>query len=459
MLAESTRDDVAESPITFAAKAAATSGVDTRRGEVAQMVGVSAAEVGAMIADLSLLKRGVFVDVDAVGTGMMAARRLDWETFGLEPPATSATRIGAPTATLVPDEYRLPILRVVDRGHQLLQELGYEVRHATILAGASSGYRWLPARAVPVFLARFGALVEDFARQRARLLDSYDAILARVADDIGAQACQAAARVRAAGGAVPEGFEGRVRDRFVATYPSRPDFAAMALERRVAAFFFGPEIERQVAEVEEIRRERRRAEDDARLARLAAELAVEQQRLSLWADEATVEERLAAERRKIAAEEEAERLAREINLRALREAARERVAPLIQIMTQDLDELAGMTAELIAHIGAHGHLPGVSRKRFLDFVALLRVRSVWLVEGDALDRQFADLERLITGAPRKKGGRRRKQAGVPTARERDKEETAQIAARMREGLSELHNLVVGEARAVLVADRMSSLEL
>src|SRR4051794_17783956 len=120
---ESESGDDAGAPIDFVRAAAGTAVTGDGRAAVAGQLGVSPGEVAAMIGDLSLLKRGVFFDVDTVGLGAIGSRQLPWSLFGLDDPATEATlgvRFSPPRVMLAPDEYRLPILRAADEAHALL---------------------------------------------------------------------------------------------------------------------------------------------------------------------------------------------------------------------------------------------------------------------------------------------------------------------------------------------------
>ncbi|CAA9590082.1 MAG: hypothetical protein AVDCRST_MAG88-4730, partial [uncultured Thermomicrobiales bacterium] len=419
-----------------------------RRAAVAGLVGATTAEVGAMVADLSKLKSGVFFDIDGVGLGIMGARVLSWESFGLAQPETAAIRINPPSATTVPDEYRLPLTRQVARAHQLLEDVGHRVATATIASGVSSSYRWVPAKALLAFEEQFAAIVAAFDAARARLLEGYEAIRERAADDIHRQAVEAATRGEWRGDEAPDEFADRVRSAFALAYPPREAFAAMTLRKRPAAFFLGTEIEDEIARTEAARRERRRLAEEERLAALERDLREEQLRHQLWADQAAIDERLAAERRRLAEEEAAATRVRELHVEALREAARRHVDPFLEIIDQGLEEWADLTAEMLALIKKHGHLPGAARERFLDHLALLRLKAFWLRDDDELARRVAEMEGLIQRPPAKAKGQ-----------EERKEQTRALAASMAASLTEINGLCIGEARRTFASSRMAMLEL
>jgi hypothetical protein len=377
----------------------------------------------------------------------MGARLLSWDSFVLPQPETAAIRINPPSATMVPDEYRLPLVRQVARAHELLQTLGHKVASATIISGVSSSYRWVPAKAILAFEERFAAIVAEFDAARSRLLANYEAIQEAAADDIYRQAVEAATRATWREEA-PDEFADRVREAFIRAYPPAEAFAAMALRKRPAAFFLGAEVEEEIARTEAARRERRRLAEEERLATLERELREEHLRHRLWADQALIDERLAAERRTIAEEEEAAARVRQLHLEALREAARQHVDPFLEIIDQGLDEWASLTAEMLALIRKHGHLPGAARERFLDHLALLRLKAFWLRDDDDLARRIAEMEHLITHPPAK-----------PKKKEERHEQTQALAASMATSLAEINRLCVGEARRTFATGRMAMLEL
>ena len=90
---------------------AATIPADARAERAADRTGVQTAEVERLPFDLSVLEdEGLFVNVDGRGFGLLD-RRLDWEALGLSLPSETDIAFRPPRCGLLPDCYRLPLLR------------------------------------------------------------------------------------------------------------------------------------------------------------------------------------------------------------------------------------------------------------------------------------------------------------------------------------------------------------
>jgi hypothetical protein len=113
--------------------------VDRRALEAAAQVGTEATAVERLPFDLSALDAGgVFCNVDARNFGLLD-RRLDWQALGISLPRDRDLAFRPPRCGLVPDRYRLPLLRPADRAHAALHKYSYHfrlvetiVRHITV---------------------------------------------------------------------------------------------------------------------------------------------------------------------------------------------------------------------------------------------------------------------------------------------------------------------------------------
>jgi len=105
--------------------------VDLRARRAAAHTGVGSAEVERLPFDLSALEdEGLFADVDARNFGLLD-RRLDWKALGITLPRGSDVAFRPPRCGLVPDRYRLPLLRPADdRAHTALHRFSYRFRLA-----------------------------------------------------------------------------------------------------------------------------------------------------------------------------------------------------------------------------------------------------------------------------------------------------------------------------------------
>ena len=121
---------------------AETATAERRAVQAAARAGVDRAQVERLPFDLSALEDdGLFLNVDAQGFGMLD-RRLDWEALGLTLPAETDIAFRPPRCGLLPDRYRLPLLRPAGRAHAALEKYSYRFRLAETLF-ETPAYRWV----------------------------------------------------------------------------------------------------------------------------------------------------------------------------------------------------------------------------------------------------------------------------------------------------------------------------
>src|SRR5688572_10521328 len=103
-------------------------GTRVRAERAAQRAQVEAGEVERLPFDLSVLEdEGLFVNVDARGFGLLD-RRLDWQALGISLPRGADLAFRPPRCGLLPDRYRLPLLRPAARAHAALRKYSYSFR-------------------------------------------------------------------------------------------------------------------------------------------------------------------------------------------------------------------------------------------------------------------------------------------------------------------------------------------
>ncbi len=113
--------------------------VQLRAEKAAEQLGLQVADIERLPFDLSALEsEGVFVNVDARNFGLLD-RRLDWRALGVTLPGRGDLAFRQPRCGLVPERYRLPLLRPASRAHAALQKFSYHfrlvetvVRHFTV---------------------------------------------------------------------------------------------------------------------------------------------------------------------------------------------------------------------------------------------------------------------------------------------------------------------------------------
>src|SRR5919202_4338078 len=102
--------------------------VDGRAARAGDQLGVAAGTIERLPFDLSALDAGgVFINVDASNFGLLD-RRLDWQALGITLPRGADLAFRPPRCGLVPDRYRLPLLRPAAQAHTALHRYSYRFR-------------------------------------------------------------------------------------------------------------------------------------------------------------------------------------------------------------------------------------------------------------------------------------------------------------------------------------------
>jgi hypothetical protein len=283
----------------------------------ARPTSLAAARIERLPFDLSVLDAGgVFINVDASNFGLLD-RRLDWQALGITLPRGADLAFHPPRCGLVPDRYRLPLLRPASQAHTALHRYSYQFRLIETVF-ETSAYRWLPWRAWPEFERAFAG-----AQSRlAEALDAYETHFASIRETVLTAFDQLAA-VRCArleNGPVSSDFVEVMVRGVLAALPT-PEILRerLSLRYRVGVIQLGSEMlaeQRRAAE----ERERIEAIDQERQSdqrrRIAEDRVVQEQ---LWSEQQRLrQQRLAEEgelRREVAIKEQL----RQLKLRAARE--------------------------------------------------------------------------------------------------------------------------------------------
>lgn len=417
---------------------AATDGADIRAARAAERAGIAVDQVEQLPFDLSALtEEGIFLNVDAHGFGMLD-RRLDWQALGVTLPQGTDLAFRPPRCGLLPDRYRLPLLRPAARAHAALHRYSYRFTLTETLF-ETPAYRWVPWRAFPAFEQEFQAAQAALAAAKATVLDDHDAVREEVVATVLRLATDSARRLAATGQAVPEDFADTVTRGVLHAMPGPEDLRdRLTLRYRVGVVLLGSEMLAEQRRAQEERRRLEAVEGELTLERrrrAARERAVQQE---LWAEEERIRRRLQAE-----AEERRREAAVKERLRQLRlEAARERLQEAMSPLEEGAKQLHAAVYEAAAAIQAalqkHGRLPGGSARRARELARWFRLMN-W--QGDTeLDALLAELERLAT-------------RGVGAGR------TRPDPAALDEVLGDIVARCYADARALTEAHRMAALEL
>lgn len=409
---------------------------DGRAALAAERAGLETARVERLPFDLSALNdEGVFVNVDAQGFGLLD-RRLGWEELGVTLPGSGALAFRPPRCGLLPDRYRLPLLRPAARAHAALHRYSFKFQLAETLLESPS-YRWVPWTAFESFEAEFREAQQTLAAAKADVLQHYDAVRETVVATFLQLAADSARRLAATARSTPVDFEGTVVKSVLRAMPSPEDLRERLTVRfRVGVLLLGSEM----LEEQRLAHEARRRLDDE-----TATLALERQRREarerlvqheLWAEEERLRQQVEAEaeeRRREAAVKE--RLC-QLRLEAAQERLRETMSPLQEGAAQLHAAVYEAATAIRDSLQRHQALRGASARRARDLARWFRAMN-WQSDQE-LERLVAELEGLASRPTRRRKRDPRPIDGV---------------------LGDIIECCYADARALATPSRMGSLEL
>jgi len=410
--------------------------VDQRAAQVAEQVGVGEATIERLPFDLSALEQdGILVNVDAKNFGLLD-RRLDWQALGIALPRGTGVAFRPPRCGVVPDRYRLPLLRPAAQAHSALHRFSYSFRLVeTVLE--TTAYRWVPWRAWPTFERSFEAALTQLRTALGRYESDYRTIRETVLDTFRELAADSIRRLTATGQPVPPEFEEIVVREVLATLPP-PELLGERLSLRycVGVLELGSELLSEQRRAVEQRSQLEAAQGERRLIQqrqAAAERLVQE---DLW----SAQERLRQQQLADADERRQEAVIKE-RLRQLKlEAARERLQEVLSPIEEGARQLHAAVFDAASTIREslqkRGSLHGSSAKKARELAQWFRLMS-WQKD-EQLEALLAELEQL-TRAP-------------AARRKRDRGSIDQV-------LGDIVTLTYADARALAEPNRMAGLEL
>ncbi|MCL5108036.1 MAG: hypothetical protein M1401_04075 [Chloroflexi bacterium] len=402
----------------------------------AERLGVETSQIERLPFDLSALEsEGLFVNVDARGFGLLD-RRLDWQALGIDLPRGTDVAFRPPRCGLLPDRYRLPLLRPAQRAHAALHRYSYRFTLTETLF-ETPAYRWVPWRAFPAFEAEFIAAREALDEAKGQALSHHDAIREEVVGLFLRLAGDSARRLEATGHAIPEGFCQAVVKGVLSAMPTEEDLRQrLDLRYRVGVVLLGSEM---VAEQRRAADERRRLEEAEGVLSLERKRREAQERLvqeDLWAEQERQRERLRAEAEECRREAEVKERIRNLKLEAARERLQEALSPLEEGARQLHAAVYEAAVAIRESLQKHRYLPGGSAKRARELGRWFRLMN-WQSDRE-METLVGELEELA-----------RRPAG------KQKRDPAQV----EQVLGDIIALCYEDARALAEPNRMGALEL
>lgn len=411
-------------------------GVEARAERAAGRTGVETAEIERLPFDLSALEdEGVFVNVDASGFGLLD-RRLEWHALGVSLPRGSDLAFRPPRCGLLPDRYRLPLLRPAARAHTALHKYSYRFTLTETLF-ETPAYRWVPWSAFETFERNFRAAQEALEAARTTVLDQYEAIREEVVETILRLADDSARRLTATGHLVPEGYRDVVARGIDTAIPSPDDLRdRLTLRYRVGVVLLGSEM---LSEQRRAREERRRTEEVEATVRIEKLQQRARERLvqeELWAEEERIRRRLQAEEEERRREAEVKERLRGLKLEAAKERLQEALSPIEEGAQQLHAAVFEAATAIRASVQKHGTLPGGSARRARELARWFKLMN-W-----QSDQQLETLLVELEGLACRPVGKRKRDPGP-----------------IDQVLGDIVELCYADARALAEPHRMGALEL
>jgi len=411
-------------------------GVEERAAHAANEMGMQSAEIERLPFDLSALEQdGIFINVDARGFGMLD-RRLDWQSLGITLPQRTDLAFRPPRCGLLPDRYRLPLLRPAAQAHTALHRYSYTFRLTETLF-ETPAYRWVPWRAFEAFQGEFERARSGLAEAKTAVLEQYDAVQADVVQTFLRLATDSARRLEATGHPVPAGFQETVVRGVLDAMPTRADLQEkLTLRYRVGVVLLGSEMVAEQRRASEERRQLEEVEAGSRLEQLRRDAQARLVQQEFWVEEERVRRRLQVEEEERRREAEVKEQLRHLKLEAAKERLQEAMSPMEEGLRQLHAAIYDSAAAIRTSLQKHQYLHGSSAKRARDLARWFRLMS-WQSD-EQLEGLLDDLERLAT--PR---------------RARKTRDLGEIDGVLRD----IVDLCYADARALAEPHRMGALEL
>jgi len=411
--------------------------VDQRVERAAEQLRVSADEVERLPFDLSVLNDGgIWVNVDASGFGLLD-RRLDWRALGVALPRQGDFAFRPPRHGLVPDRYRLPLLRPADRAHAALQRYSYHFRVVESVF-ESPAYRWVPWRAWPAFEERFQAERTALAQALDTYAADFGPIQAQAEQTFSRLIADSARRLAATGQPVPAGFGDNLLREMLAALPA-PDQLRhrLVLRYRVGVFWLGSEMLGEQRQAAEERRRLESIEADRQLERTrrAAEARLVQEQL--WAAQQSMRAQARAEEQERQREAAIKDRLRQLKLEAARERLQDTLSPIEEGARQLQATVFEAAVAIRNSLRKNRALHGSSARKVRDLAQWFAAMN-WTD-----DRQLETLIGELESLARRPLSKKRKRDPGP----------------IDSVLSDIIALTYSSAESVLEPSRMAALEL
>lgn len=411
--------------------------IDTRVTRAADELGLGTRTIERLPFDLSVLESGgVFINVDAANFGILD-RRLDWQALGITLPRGADLAFRPPRCGLVPDRYRLPLLRPAAQAHTALHRYSYHFRLVETVF-ETSAYRWLPWRAWPEFEREFAASSARLAQALNEYAANFGSIRETVLATFRQLASDSIRRLEATGQPVASEFADAIVRGVLTALPTPETLRdRLSLRYRVGVIQLGSELWAEQRRAAEERQRMESLEEDRRSEqrRRAAEDRLVQEQL--WSEQQRIHQRRLAEEQDRQREAAIKEQLRQMKLQAARERLQEALSPLEEGAQQLHAVVFDTATALRASLQKNQALRGSSARKARQICRWFQLMN-WTGDQE-LEVLIGELEQL---------------ANEPTSRgrKRDPKPIDQV-------LGDIISLTYAGARTVAEPNRMAGLEL
>lgn len=412
------------------------SGLDRRVARAAGQLGRETADVERLLFDLSALEdQGVFVNVDARNFGLLD-QRLDWRALGVTLPRTGDFAFRNPRHGLVPDRYRLPLLRPASQAHAVLHKYSHHFRLVETVF-ETSAWRWVPWTAWPEFERQFGLTQGRLRKALETYEANYDAVRETTLQTFRGLASDSARRLEATGQPIPADFEDAVVHEVLATQPC-PDllWERLSLRYRIGVMQLGSEFLAEQRKSAEERRRLQVIDSENRLEEHQQQIRQRVVQEELWVAQERNRRQLQAEDEERRREAAIKERLRQLKLEAARERLQEALSPLEEGAKQLHAAVFEAATAIRASLQKHQALHGSSAKKARELSRWFRLMD-W--QGDQqLEVLVRELEQL---------------ASMPTSKKRKR-----APGPLDQVLGDIIALTYADAQALVEPNRMAALE-
>ena len=327
---------------------------ERKKESAAENLGILPTDVETLPFDLSQLENeGIFLNVDCRGFSTLE-RQIEWKSLGIELPKENKVRLSPPRAALLPDAFRLKLLRAAGQAHQALNKYSFRFTLCESVWGTSE-YKWVPWSAFENFESEYERACQTLEEAKADVLEHYDQIVNSLRDGF-AELAEASAKRLDATLQIPvdqADFITTVVEHALSMVPSREMVRdGLSISMKPKVIVLGSEMLAEQQKSSRLLLENTQINAEQTSLRIARETEIRVQELTI--------SHTAAEQAK---EREVKERIRQMKLEAAREAADQAISPIKEGLEHLTGKIYEAAREMTARLEESQFVPGSLAKR------------------------------------------------------------------------------------------------